>query len=315
MRIWPALVIGMMWLGGVGVYAQAPSDHTPGLEFDVASVRQNKSGMPWAGGDPMASNVPYSHEPVFRDTHGVFSATNWPLYNLIFFAYKTTTGQGDVLIKSLPEWVNTDFFNVEARTDNQNVTKDEMREMMRSLLEERFHIKIHTETREIPLYGVVLAKPGVLGPGLRPHPASEPCSVIAPPLTNGKPQPGGPPPANAVRDDGFPILCGSFVNIPTTAQWHRREGSRDLPIGMIGEVFGNLGRMGRPTVDKTGLTGNFDFVIDYVMEAPPGVEVPPTVSGPSFHDALRDQLGLKLEPIKGPFTFLIVDHVEHPTEN
>ncbi len=264
---------------------------------------------------PPFSNVPYSFEPVFRDTGGIFLARNWPIYNLVFFAYKTLSGQGDEVVRSLPDWAKSTFFNIEARTDNRNVTKDEMREMMRSLLEDRFHIKVHRETREIPMYAAVLVKEGVLGPKLRRHPADEPCSAIAPAISPGKAKPGGPPPANSAQADGFPRLCGSIVNMGSPVPLGRREGSRDIPMEMIVSIFGNLGQLGRPTVDRTGLQGNFDWVIDYLMQPPPGMDPPPGAAGPSFRDALRDQLGLKLEPIKGPYEFLMVDHIEHPTEN
>lgn len=292
--------------------AQATAS-APRLEFDVASILQNKSGPSWAGGDPSVSNIPYTAEPVFRETGGVFSATNWPIYNLVFFAYKTSTGQGDAVIQSLPEWAKAELFNIEARTENRNVTKDEMRAMMRSLLEDRFHIKVHTETREVALYAVTLAKPGTLGPRLRPHPASESCSVMAPPA--GKPTPVEPPRPNPVRDDGFPQQCASLVNMPTTAPYHRREGSRDISMSIIAGSFSGLGRLGRPSVDKTGLSGNFDWVIDYLMEPPPGRDLPPDASGPSFREAIKDQLGMKLDATKGPFEFLIVDHIEPPTGN
>jgi len=315
--------------GGIGPHAQtstaasAVPPHAPPLpeweaaaggkqEFDVASVRQNKSGPPWQGGDPQFANIPYGPDDAFRKTGGDFSATNYPLLNLIVFAYKVPTPQGEVLAASLPSWAMTDGFNIEARTDNHEVTKDQMRLMMRALLVERFHLVVHTEARQVPLYAVVLVKPGKLGPGLRPHPADEPCSTIARPL--GKPAADAPPPPPDTVPGGFPTICGSFANMKTTAPMHKREGSRNIPMAAVVSTFTNLGSLGRPAIDRTGLTGNYDWVMEYMLEPPPGVEAPPEAQGPTFIEALRDQLGLKLVQQKGYYDYLVVDHVEHPTD-
>jgi hypothetical protein len=156
-------------------------------EFDVISIRENKSGVPWSGGDPQTANIPYGPDDNYRNSGGVFSATNYPLLNLIVFAYKVWTPQGAALAASLPVWTNTAGFNIEARTDNHNVTKDQMRLMMQALLADRFHLVLHTETRQVPLYAAVLAKPGKLGPACVripptiPAPASLSRAIRTPP--------------------------------------------------------------------------------------------------------------------------------------
>ncbi len=282
------------------------------LEFDVVSVRQNKSGAPWNGGDKQVANIPYGPDDNYRTSGGVFSATNYPVLNLIVFAYKVFTPQGAALAASLPDWAMSEGFNIEARTDNRNLTKDQMRLMMQSLLAERFHLVIHTETRQVPLYAVVLAKPGKLGPSLRPHPASEPCTGLFDPPAKGPD--AGPPPPDTV-EGGFPARCATFAGLKEAQPWIKGEGSRNIPMAEVVSTFTGLGNLGRPAIDKTGLTGNYDFKIEFMPELPPGMELPSEATGPSFLDALRDQLGLKLVPEKGPFDFLIVDHIEHPTEN
>ena len=118
-------------------------------EFDVVSVRQNKSGYPWSGGDQIVMNVPYGPDDNYRVTGGILSAKNYPLLNLIVFAYKVPTAQGEALLASLPDWTNKELFDIEARTDNHDVTKDQMRLMMQSLLAERFHLVIHRELRQV----------------------------------------------------------------------------------------------------------------------------------------------------------------------
>ena len=70
-------------------------------------------------------------------------------------------------------------------------------------------------------------------------------------------------------------------------------------------------------IDQTGLTGNFDFVVEFTPELPPGATPPPNFdsSGPSFTEALSEQTGLKLVAQKGPVDVLLIDHIEHPTAN
>ena len=281
------------------------------LQFDVVSIRQNKSGPQEGGGDEPSVNVPSGPEDTFRNTGGVYSAVNMPLNSFISFAYKVTTNQRAAFRDSLPDWAKTEGFNLQARTDNPNVTKDQMREMMRSLLADRFKLVVHYETRQVPVFAVVLAKPGTLGPFLRQHPADQPCPRIAPPL--GQLGPDAPPPSPRTMDDGFPAICGAFDRLEPTTPGLRREGSRDMPLSMMVTAFSGLGNLGRPAVDQTGLIGNFDWVIEFLQEAPD--QDHPEISGPRFQEALKKQLGLKLVPEKAPVSFLFVDHVEHPSAN
>ena len=90
-----------------------------------------------------------------------------------------------------------------------------------------------------------------------------------------------------------------------------------MTIGLIADILTGPGNLGRPVLDKTGLTGTFDFTIEWTPELngllPPDVE--PDPSGPTFLEALKEQLGLKLDSQKGPVDVIVVDHVEHPSEN
>ena len=95
----------------------------------------------------------------------------------------------------------------------------------------------------------------------------------------------------------------------------RREGPRDISMAQIVSTFTSLGSLGRPVIDQTGLQGKFDWFIEYLPEYPPGANLPPEASGPSFVDALKDQLGIRLIPQKGPFDYILVDHIEHPSQN
>src|SRR5258707_13546528 len=87
--------------------------------------------------------------------------------------------------KQLPGWVMTEKYDITAKTDKHDATKDEMRLMMRALLAERFKLAIHSETQQMPVYGLVLAKPGTLGPRLVAHLSSEPCDTTPPTQAKG----------------------------------------------------------------------------------------------------------------------------------
>ncbi len=252
------IAAGLMLAATAG--SAVPQAPAPKLEFDVASIRQNKSGAPDAGGDPEFANVPMGPEDTFRKTGGVFTTRNTALVKFISFAYKVTTSQREVFRASLPEWVQNDRYNIEARTDKPDLTKDDLRMMMRALLAERIRLAVHQETREVSVYAVVLAKPGVLAPHLRAHPADAPCSTMAPSLA--KPDPDGPPPAPKTVAGGYPATCGGFARMEPSQPWLRHEGARNMPMATTVTAFSGLGALGRPVIDRTGLAGNYDWVIE-----------------------------------------------------
>jgi uncharacterized protein (TIGR03435 family) len=293
------------------------------MEFDVISIHPEK--------DPDADssqNVPYGPEDTYTDTGGIFRTTNWPVVRLISFAFKGNTAQGNALRASLPDWALNEGFNIEARSDNPHPTKDQMRLMVRAMLIERFGLKAHYETRQVSVYAVELIKPGVPGPGLRPHPNGNSCSgeaaaIAARPPANAEtdvqPAPAGPSSGPAPRTyptlpGGFPIRCGTFVNMPPSQPYMRHEGGRNLTMAQVVSTFSGMGNLGRPAVDRTGLTGTYDWVMEFIDERD-GHVVPPDADGLNFAQALEKQVGLKLVSTKAPYQFLIVDHVERPSEN
>jgi uncharacterized protein (TIGR03435 family) len=271
------------------------------LAFDVASVRQSKSDA------PPSSNFPLGPGDVYTPNGGYFTAANWPLFIYIAFAWKIQGNQAEALRNQLPKWVVEDRFDIQARAEG-NPTKDEMRLMMRSLLADRFKLAIHSETREVPVFGLVLAKAGRPGPQLRQHIEDAPCST----------EPAKPSPRLDI-EGGFPALCGGILGLPPKEPGHIRLGARNAKMSLIAEGLGVMGRLGRPVVDRTGLTGAFDFVIEFTPEFPnatPQVNNPePAAPSLPFLDALREQLGLKVESQKGSVDVLVADHVERPSEN
>jgi uncharacterized protein (TIGR03435 family) len=162
--------------GGHAAPAQGPptqqlSATTERLEFDVASIRQNKSdARPYA-------NFPIGPGTMYNPTGGMLSTTNMPLVVYIVFAYNIMPSQRQTLVSQLPAWALSDGFDIHAKSENHDPTKEQMRLMMQSLLADRFKLVVHTDTRQVPVFALVLAKPGMIGAQLKPHPADKPCSA------------------------------------------------------------------------------------------------------------------------------------------
>jgi len=276
--------------------------------FDIASVKQNKSGMP-PSGDPIASNIPLGPQDMFSPTGGLLSATNTPLSQYMIFAYKLTPNQFASVMAQLPKWATTDRYDIQARASG-NPTKDQFRMMMQALLADRFKLAIHYETKQLPVFAMVLDKPGKLGPQIQQHPDDSPCSTAVP-------VPGSTPTVAG----GFPEYCGAIAGMQPSAPGRIHLGARNMAMAMIATSFSipQLSGADRPIVDKTGLTGKYDWAIEFTPQLngplPPGVNFTPDPDGPTFLEALKEQLGLKLEPQTGPVDVIVVDHVEEPTEN
>jgi uncharacterized protein (TIGR03435 family) len=281
----------------------------PGQAFDVASVKVNKSA------DPPTANFPLGPGDVYVPNGGLFSATGFPLVTYLFFAYKVIGNQGQYLLPQLPGWATTDRFDIQARAEG-NPGKDQMRMMMRSLLADRFKLAVHTETREVPVLAFVLAKPGKTGPQLQPHSAGSTCPTNAPPPGPGAANTPAPP---LTVTGGFPAFCNGIFALPPSVPGRQRLGARNVTLQFLADSLSAGANRGRPMIDRTGLSGTFDFVLEYSPEIngplPPAVASEPDPSGPSLEEALRDQLGIKWESAKASIDVLVLDRVDHPSEN
>jgi bla regulator protein blaR1 len=213
----------------------------------------------------------------------------------------------------LPKWANSSYL-IEAKADG-NPTKDQMRVMMQSLLADRFKLRVHFDTREGPVLALLLVEPGKLGPKLIPHSAGPPCPDFEVPDLSKPPQ----PPKLGV--DSRPCGLSAYVIRGTSdGTW---IGSRDTPPWLIASdvyTYGlSVGELDKPVVDHTGLTGMFDWVLELpagiitLIPKPPNPDDPP--KGTPFLDALRKQLGPKLERSRGDVRTFIIDHIEPPSEN
>jgi uncharacterized protein (TIGR03435 family) len=314
----------LVFLGALtAAWAQAPTPQSTAIpqwqtdaggkmEFDVASVKPNKAGLPPSGSMPY-SNIPLGPQDLYSPTGGLLLATNWRLLQYMIFAFKLTPDQVQSVRSQLPKWATTEEFDIQARATG-NPTKDQFRLMMQALLADRFKLAIHYETRKLPLFALVLDKPGKMGPQLQQHPADSPCPTAPPPPDSLSPTVAG----------GFPEPCGAISDVQPGAPGRLRVGARNIPMGMMAsslELLGNMGTSGnidRPILDKSGVTGKFDF-IEWAPELngprSPGATFQPDPAGPTFMEALKEQLGLKLDSQKGPVDVIVIDHIEQPSEN
>lgn len=241
----------------------------PRLQFEVASIKRNDTGV--RGAD-------YYFAP-----GGHFIARNNEITNLIDHAYGVAYYQ----LAGGPDWIRSDRYDVEARAAGEP-TGDEGDRMIRSLLEDRFMIKAHRETRDIPGYVLTVARGG---PKLQQFKEGT-CADWDP----GTPAP--PPPPGQKRT----IHCGN--NLVSNGKWVA------IKIDSKGLAGALQAATGKPVVDRTGLTGFYNVNLSYVDDA-----LAPDATGPSIFTAVQDELGLKLNASKVPVEMLVIDHIERPTEN
>ena len=250
----------------MAAWAQQPA-------FEVASIRPNKSGellmlfQPRQGGN--------------------FTAKNCTLALLIQYAYDVLQFQ----IEGVPGWVRSEKYDVAAKAAEGDPQVDQIRAMLRQLLEDRFQLKYHWETKEAPVYFLTVGKAGKLkesAPGDCP-----------PPLRSGEgPRAGSP--------DDAP--CGSLRNSPGHTKGTKLTAE---------ELAGSLSFLLRKqVVDKTGLTGKYDVELEWTPERIQMQQEGSAENGPpTIFTAIQQQLGLKLESGKAPMKMMVVDRVDRPAEN
>jgi uncharacterized protein (TIGR03435 family) len=195
-----------------------------------------------------------------------------PVPQLIYWAY----GVRDFQISGGPAWFIRDWFAVQATAGHPS-SEAEIKQMVQALLADRFKLKLHRDTKEIPVYALMVGKNG-------------------PKLTAAKD-------ATQCNGNGCFGIGNGFTN------------ASGATMAFTAEALTHL--MDRPIIDKTGLTGHYDFRLTYDQSStkPPivGMPIAPT-EGPSIFAAVED-LGLKLEPQKSPVEVLVIDSVERPSEN
>lgn len=290
------LVIGLAAVP-VAAAQDAPAPTSPA--FEVASVKQNKSGD---------QRMFFQNQP-----GGRFNVSNVPLKEIIRVAFGIQPFQ----VVGGPDWIGSDRFDIVAKAEGDLTPlgppgsgPSPVALMLQSLLADRFKLKTHMETREMPVYALVLARSdGKLGPrierstqecGPRGRRAGGPGgSAGPPPGPPAPPKPGDRPP------------CGMFMTFGAV-------GAGSTTMKQLASMLSQ--QVGRTVVDKTGLEGNWSFDFTFSQELrgplPPGVQLPPLdPNAPDLYTALQEQLGLKLESQKAPVDVTVIDSVEHPTED
>jgi uncharacterized protein (TIGR03435 family) len=266
---------------------------------------------------------------------GQLTYTNVSLKNVMINAYDVN----DYQING-PNWLDRERFDIVAKIP-QGTTKEQFRLMLQSLLAERFKLALHHETKELPMYALVLGKGGSKLKEAVEEDATTPQTAVPPP-----PPPPGRDEAAPVRlkmdADGMPQLPSGMgrngvimMTIYGSGGLRTRMVCKGQPVSALLATLSNL--LGHPVVDATGLKGKYDITLDY---APDGLHGPttmmpppppphdggdgggppmasaPDLGGPSIFTALQEQLGLKLEQRKGPVDLLVIDRLEKvPTEN
>jgi uncharacterized protein (TIGR03435 family) len=277
------MAVAMPGWGQTATTPEAHAVYVPTLTFDVASVRESK---PPAG-------VSFGVSGGFATHSSTLRLTNFNFQNLLNLAYGVRWDQ----IEGVSDWRT--MFNIEAKSDSTaderlaTLSKEEQlleqQHMMQTLLADRFKLKTHWETREGLAYNLVLGKRGLK-------------------MQEAK---GGPPSGDELKvwgDRPVPVLYqqgDSRVGFDLIAH----GCSMDDIVRML------AGLLGHPVVDKTGLAGKYDFKLRYhgiLLSERPADDLDPVST---LDTAIQDQLGLKVEPSKGPVQMLVVDHIEMPSEN
>ena len=241
--------------------------HTAPLpEFAVAAIKLNKTASTVDG---IASS--------YMSTPSGLNVTNMTLQALIRQAY----GIEDNQIAGAPPWLTSDRYDIEAKVDASDTSalktlnREQRNQMVQPLIEDRFKLKFHYETRELPIYTLIVTKTG------------------------------------SKMKEIQPTISPEGVKHPGTAGWGDDEiKSSGIAIDQLAHILTQ--QLKRTVVNKTGLTGNYDFTLKWTPE---DSHSRTDTSGPSIFTAIQEQLGLKLEAGKGPIQVLVIDHIERPSEN
>jgi uncharacterized protein (TIGR03435 family) len=277
----------------VAISAMAVLGQTVRPQFEVASIK------------PAGSERPVQ----MRDSPGRLTGRftmNAQLRMLIETAYHLQPFQ----IVGGPAWIGSDQYEVDAKAPD-NTDRAQIFLMLQSLLEDRFQLQTHRESREMPVYALVAARGSLKLPPPRDGSCVGETKPLPPlPELGSRMQPPGGSPAPTVR-------CGG-VGFRLEAGGMRLTGGK-VPMTEFVRALSRV--LGRPVTDRTGFSGVFDVNLDFLpddttagLPAPPPGAIPTETASPSIFSAVQ-QLGLRLESTKGPVEVLVIDHVERPSAN
>jgi uncharacterized protein (TIGR03435 family) len=235
--------------------------------FEVSTVKQSKAD---------------SGNSSFNFNNGTFTATNEQLKNIMESAY----GIPQPRILGGPKWLDSERFDIQAKMESaaaqrldalsRDQARAEMQAMFQQLLADRFKLAVHWETRDLPVYALVVAKRGPI-------------------LYESKNAPGAP---------SYSTSNGEFSAKGLTLT--------ELAEGLTPQLSSELGRV---VIDRTGIQGRYDFTLKWTPESGMNGSPSEPDAGPSIFTAFTEEVGLKLESAGGPVKVLVIDHVDMPTEN
>jgi uncharacterized protein (TIGR03435 family) len=253
------------------------------VAFEVSSIKRTAGNLP--GGEQR------------RRPDGTFIVTNVSVRNVLTMAWPSE----DLEYRNLPDWAIRDRYDIIVKPP-AGASEAQAREMWRAMFRDRFKLEARYEPRDTPIYALVLHRAdGRLGPRLKPSPHE--CATLAANAT-------APPAPIAVPPSDTEILasCRSFFQAG-------RMVSGGMLLSTLARALG-AALVGRHVEDRTGLQGYYALTVTYAMPDRPGADPPADPgAGPSIFTALREQLGLRLEPARKALQTVVIDHIEPPTEN
>lgn len=262
------LIAALLTVSVSGLAAQSA-----GPEFDVISIKRNTSG------DRSAS---FGAKPGFA-----FNMTNVAMIAAVTFAYPAKNSE----VLGAPDWLLNDRYDVTAKATGKP-SEDEIRRMLRTALKERMKLSAHTEPREIPIYALVIARPGHAGL----QRSKIDCEAV-----------------NAARAQGAKRNAAANGAPQCGYSWSDMIRAGGVTMETLATLIGGSdGVAGRVVFDRTGLDGRFEFTLRFAAPTSTGA-APDDI--PNLFTALQDQLGLRLEPTRAAVDTLVIDQVERPTEN
>jgi len=271
----------LFFLAATAVQAQTPGPiHSP---FEVASIKPNPN-CHGGGGIPKP---------------GWLNVVCVDARDLVAAAWSSATPLRLAVLEG-PAWVDSETYDVHAKAADERASVLEMwGTMLQSLLEDRFKLKVHKETREFPVYSFTIAKNGLGLQSTKLQP-TKPGTCITVDFDH---LPAPPEPGQPMRR-----ICGQISE--------QKNGTTSI-IDVRGTTLARFGgralrnSVDRPILDKTGLDGLFDIHLEFAADGREAGDL----SAPSIFTAVQEQLGLKLSADKGPIEVLVIDQIERPTEN
>ena len=276
-------LLGAIGLIGLSpIHAQDGKGPTAVFTFDAVSIKPNKAG---------------DGRIMINQGQDRYAGVNITLKLLLRYAYNLTT---DEQISGLPGWAENDHWDIEAKLDAETVaaqkkmskeeSAEQRRQMMQMMLADRFKLKVHHDQKELTVYNLVVAKGGTK---LKENEA-EPVAAEGLPTRTGK--------------AGSGIMRLEMGKLTATG----------VPISNLASFLAQT--VHKQVMDKTGLTGKYDITLQWTPDDMPAGAAAHAATGidnnaPSIYTALQEQLGLKLDSVKGPVDTIVVDHIEVASEN